>query len=63
MWISVFSIISLDNCKINLNTPCAAGCCGPKFIIIFLLILFVFREFQLKKKTKIHNKWGYILNV
>ena len=28
---SAFSTTSPSNSKINLNTPCAAGCCGPKF--------------------------------
>jgi hypothetical protein len=52
MCMSVFSIISLDNCNISLNTPWAAGCCGPKFKIIFLFLLVLFKEFQLKKKLK-----------
>jgi hypothetical protein len=50
---SVFSMISFDNCKINLKTPWAAGCCGPKLTIIFLFILLDFKEFQLKKKLKL----------
>jgi hypothetical protein len=50
---SVFSMISFDNCKINLKTPWAAGCCGPKLTIIFLFIPLDFKEFQLKKKLKL----------
>ena len=31
-------IYSPSNFKTNLNTPCAAGCCGPKFKeILFML--------------------------
>jgi NADH:ubiquinone oxidoreductase subunit 2 (subunit N) len=41
---SVFSITSPFNCSISLKTPCAAGCCGPKFrfivLIVFVLIFF-----------------------
>lgn len=47
---SNFSQISFDNCKINLKTPWAAGCCGPKFKIIFLLLLLFFIELQYDKK-------------
>ena len=31
MWGSAFSTTSPSNSKINLRTPCAAGCWGPKF--------------------------------
>jgi len=55
MCISVFSIISLESCKIKRNTPCAAGCWGPKLIINFLFTLLPFIEFQLKKKLKFKN--------
>jgi len=32
-------MISPFNCKMSLKTPCAAGCCGPKFKFIVFIVL------------------------
>jgi NADH-quinone oxidoreductase subunit N len=42
MCASAFSTTSPFNCTISRKTPCAAGCCGPKFklkVLIFLVVV------------------------